>query len=332
MKTICICGGGNLGLVCAGVFASQGYNVRLLTGHPERWSHNIDVFDNDGRCFSGKLERISSSAEDVIPESDIVLLCLPGYLIERTLRDIAPYLGESTPVGSIVSSTGFFFFAHSILPQHPIFGFQRVPYICRVKEYGKVGLLLGYKKSLNVAVENIENAEEFIELLGKMFMTPVVRLDSFYEAALTNSNPILHTARLYSMWANDCAPVCVQPYFYADWTNETSRLMIEMDNEFMAILAALNVKPGAVPSLLEYYESTDAESLTRKIKSIEAFKSLLAPMKHIPDGWIPDFESRYFTEDFPFGLRFIKDLSEQLGISTPAIDKVYAWGISKINQ
>lgn len=332
MRTICICGGGNLGLVCAGVFASQGYSVRLLTGHPETWSHEIEVYDNDGNCFRGKLERIASDAAEVIPESDLVLLCLPGYLIERTLRDIAPFLDENTIVGSIVSSTGFFFFAHSILPQRPIFGFQRVPYISRAKEYGKVGLLLGYKKSLNVAVENIENPDEFIELLAQLFLTPVVRLDSFYEAALTNSNPILHTARLYSMWADYCAPVSEQPFFYADWTDETSRLMIEMDNEFMTILAALQVKPGAVPSLLEYYESTDAESLTRKIRSIEAFKSLMAPMRQTPDGWVPDFDSRYFTEDFPFGLRFIKELADRLEIPTPTIDKVYAWGISKITK
>lgn len=332
MNTICICGGGNLGLVCAGVFSSQGYNVRLLTGHPDVWSHNIKVYDSDEKCLSGKLERISSDAANVIPGTDVVILCLPGYLIESCLSEIAPYLGENSVVGSVVSSTGFFFFAHSVIPRHPIFGLQRVPYICRAKEYGKVGMLLGYKKTLSVAMENIANPEELTELLAKMFMTPVIKLESFYEVALTNSNPILHTARLYSLWANDCSPVCTPPYFYADWTNDTSQLMIEMDDEFMSLLAALHVKQGAVPSLLEYYESTDAESLTRKIRSIKAFESLVAPMKQTADGWIPDFESRYFTEDFPFGLRFIKELAEKMQISMPTIDRVYAWGISKIRK
>jgi hypothetical protein len=53
-------------------------------------------------------------------------------------------------------------------------------------------------------------------------------------------------------------------------------------------------------------------------------------MKQTPNGWVPDFESRYFTEDFPFGLRFIYELAHLNNINTPNIDKVYQWGISKI--
>lgn len=328
MKTVCICGGGNLGLVCAGVLASQGFAVRVLTGHPDRWSRTVEVIDDKGVTFSGKLERVSSVAAEVVPGADIILLCLPGYLIEKTLRELSPYFGGSSAVGSIVSSTGFFFFAHQIIPSQPLFGFQRVPFICRTKEYGRVGQLLGYKKSVNVAVENMPDTDEFLSLLERMFMTPVCQLESFYEAALTNSNPILHTARLYSLWANGYEPVPNQVMFYADWTDSASELMIEMDNEFMSLLSALNLHKGVVPSLLEYYESTDAESLTRKIRSIAAFREIAAPMVHTSEGWIPDFGSRYFTEDFPFGLRFIKELADTNGVRCPNIQRVLDWGLS----
>lgn len=47
-------------------------------------------------------------------------------------------------------------------------------------------------------------------------------------------------------------------------------------------------------------------------------------------GWCPDFSSRYFTEDFPFGLKFIRDLCIERNVSCPNIDKVYAWGMSKL--
>ena len=53
-------------------------------------------------------------------------------------------------------------------------------------------------------------------------------------------------------------------------------------------------------------------------------------MKEVEGGWIPDFESRYFTEDFPYGLRIIKDLSTKYKVETPVIDKVDAWGLSKL--
>lgn len=109
-------------------------------------------------------------------------------------------------------------------------------------------------------------------------------------------------------------------------------MLIAMDSEFMSLVKSLGIRKEVIPSLLDYYESSDAESLTAKIKSINAFQRILSPMKEVSGGWIPDFNSRYFTEDFPFGLRFIKDIAEKQNISIPTINKVYNWGISKLTD
>ena len=53
-------------------------------------------------------------------------------------------------------------------------------------------------------------------------------------------------------------------------------------------------------------------------------------MVEVPGGWKADFGSRYFTEDFPFGLRWIKDLAAEHGVDTPVINEVYEWGMSRI--
>ncbi|MCM1377374.1 MAG: NAD/NADP octopine/nopaline dehydrogenase family protein [Clostridium sp.] len=326
--TVTICGGGALGLVCSGFFLSKGLKVNILTGHPQHWNNSIEVYDLNGRLYSGIVNKVSANPEDVIPQSDIVFLTLPGYLIENTLRTIRPYLHKNAIVGSVVSSTGFFFMAHDILGNNfTLFGFQRVPFIARCREYGKVGDLLGYKSSLNVAIENCDNKEELRGFLEENLSTPVNLLDNFYEASLTNSNPILHTGRLYSMWRDfDGIPYDSQSLFYADWTDEASEFIIAMDNEFQQLVKSLNISQSAIPTLLDYYESSDASSLTRKMKSIEAFRSIKSPMIKTEGGWIPDFSSRYFTEDFPFGLKFIRDLAHRHNISTPVIDEVYEWG------
>ena len=327
--TICICGGGSLGLVCAGVFASQGVKVNILTGHPDSWSREISVEDMNGRRFGGSLNLVSGSARDAVGPADIVLLCVPGYLIEKTLVDVRPYLKPDALVGSIVASTGFFFEAHKVLaPAAPLFGFQRVPYIARRKEYGRVGLLLGYKPQLNVAIENVADPQAVCQTLERLFMTPVNLLKNYYEASLTNSNPILHTGRLYAMWGNGFEPLPECLLFYAGWTDEASNYLIAMDAEFQTLLKVMGIREGIIPPLLEYYESSDAASLTRKIASIPAFKSILAPMKETPEGWVPDFASRYFTEDFPFGLSYIRDLAHEHGVPCPTIDRVYDWGRS----
>lgn len=94
---LCICGGGNLGHVIAAYAANRGCNVQLLTSHPERWSHDITIDTPDGKVITGHISRISNRPEDVIPLSDIILLCLPGYAIADCLKSIAPLL--SPPLG-----------------------------------------------------------------------------------------------------------------------------------------------------------------------------------------------------------------------------------------
>lgn len=331
MTRLCICGGGSLGHVCAGVLSSQeDVQVNIFTQHPERWSNQIQVKDENGRIFKGLLNVISSDPEEAVKDCDIVLLCLPGYAIETTLKSIKPYVSNCV-VGSIVCSTGFFFVAHKILGERQrLFGFQRVPYIARTEKYGQSANLLGYKPQLAIATENIERVEDFRMLVERLWSTPTKLLSSYYEVSLTNSNPILHTGRLYSMWKDWNGEVFDHNIlFYKEWTNEASQTLIDMDAEFMQLLEVLPVSKGAIPPLLEYYESTDAESLTRKISSIRAFQNITSPMKSVENGWIPDFESRYFTEDFPYGLKIIVDLAKEKNINCPHINKVFEWGMSK---
>ena len=328
---ICICGGGSLGHVCAGVIASRSdVELNLLSGHPNLWQNSIKVTDSNGKQYIARLKKVSSNPEDVIVGQDLILLCLPGYLIEKTLRDIKPYIGDAV-VGTVVSSTGFFFFAHNILGDNAkLFGFQRVPFISRVVDYGNTANLLGYKSNLVAVLENIDNKEKFRKVLEHLFITSVTLLNSFYEVSLSNSNPILHTGRLYTMFhGREDVVFTHNILFYKEWNDETSQLLIDMDAEFFQLLNILDIK--SIPTLLDYYESKDVKSLTQKISSIPAFQHITSPMKQVDGGWVIDFSSRYFTEDFPYGLNIIKNIAQKKGIKTPNIDKVLKWGMSHIN-
>ena len=328
---ICICGGGNLGHVCAGFLANRGHQVSILTTKPELWNSELEIVAPDG-IFTGKLSLISSKPEEIIPQAEIVLVCLPGYAIHDELVKINSFLSKEAIVGSVVSSTGFFFEALKVIPSYiPLFGFQRVPFISRIIDYGKKAELKGYKDTLHVAIENTLEKGPIRAELERLFEKPVSIADSYYEVSLSNSNPLLHPARLYTMW-KDWRPGIVyprNPQFYAEWTMEASALLIQMDNEFQQLLKALGLKSGCISTILDYYESTDAISLTQKLHDIKAFQSILSPMKEIEDGWIPDFSSRYFTEDFPYGMQFIVETAHEQNVAIPTIEKVYQWGLSK---
>lgn len=334
---ITICGGGNLGHVCAGYLASQTDNhVSLLTSRPEVWSDQVVVRDSEGRVFPGLLEHISARAADVIPGADIVLVCLPGFAIPKMLESIKDHLDPATWVGSVVSSTGFFFEAMKTLPaSQPLFGFQRVPFIARVVEYGKSADLKGYKDLLKVAVEQTSDKESVRQALQRLFGTPVALLGSHYAVSLSNSNPLLHPSRLYTMW-KDWVPGMTyptQPLFYEGWTEEAAQLLIDMDEEFQRLLRRIGLAKDDIAPILDYYESTDALSLARKLRSIEAFKRILSPMRETADGrFAPDLGSRYFTEDFPYGMRFIVETAHAYAVAVPTIENVYQWGIGLIGE
>lgn len=336
MKTICICGGGSLGHVIAGwLSAKSKAKVNILTGKPELWGSSISVAAGHEGTLVGSLDKVSDRPEEVLPEADVVLFCYPGYMIASELERIRDHIAPDAYIGSVFSSTGFFFEAMKILPSsQPLWGFQRVPFISRVDKYGQSANLLGYKPCYHIAVENVPDSakQAFADLISDWFERPVHLLKNFYEASLTNSNPLLHTSRLYTMFGGEnegrIYPRMVN--FYEEWTVQAAQMLIEMDREFFELLKVLPVTEGYLPPILEYYESYDAESLARKLSSIQGFKGITSPMIHTENGWIPDFKSRYFTEDFPFGLRYIRDLAYEHGIPCPNIDLVYTWGSSKI--
>ena len=332
---VCICGGGNLGHVVAGFVAAQGkYEVCLLTRHPERWSQELTIETPTATTLTGHLSGLYSDAKQAVGHADIVLLCLPGYAIRETLLHIKDHLRPDSAVGSVVSSTGFFFEAMELLPaSQPLFGFQRVPFISRIVEYGHRARLMGYKESLHLAIERAQHPEQLRDTLADMLQTPIHLLGSYYEVSLSNSNPLLHPSRLYSLWKDWHEGMTYDriPLFYEEWTEEAARLYIEMDNELQALLEQLPVCKGSIATVLDYYESCDAASLARKLRSIEAFKGILAPMKETVGGYVPDFQSRYFTEDFPYGLAIVHRLTHEKGIPSPTIDRIYEWGTRMVN-
>ena len=332
---IVICGGGGLGHTCAGVLSNhEGIIVDMLTNRPEKWDHNFKVNTPDKGTIVGKLDRISTKPEDLIPEADIVFFCLPAFLVEETIIKIKPFLKANTIVGAVFGCTGFFIFAHKHLSSTAkLFALQRVPYVSRVVEYGKEANLLGYRDKLIMAVENVDDRETFRQFVENGFGEPIELCDSFYEVTLSNSNPILHTGRLYTMWKDwDGKPYDRCSLFYNEWTIEASQLEVEMDKEFFALLRKLNVSTKHIETLLEHYEATDAEGMTAKLRSIESLSTILSPMKQVDGGWIPDFKSRYFTEDFPFGLKTIYELANENDVQTPHINMVFRWGVELINN
>ncbi len=336
-QRICICGGGNLAHVVGGFLSAKpDCEVRLLTRHPERWQQDrsLQLTDINGRSFDSRFAVISSDPALTVAGADMVLLCLPGFAIAQVLESVKNHISAHSLVGSIVSSTGFFLMAQKILPERTgLFGFQRVPFIARINEYGKSASLLGYKPSLAFATINVRNPQELGNTLSKLFNVPVTWLDSYLKVTLTNSNPLLHPCRLYGIFGKGKTVFDRPVLFYEEWDDLSSQTLIDCDNEFRLLLDRLGITGQEIAPILDYYDSHDAHSLTDKIRSIQAFKGLTAPMIQTENGkYGPDWQNRYFAEDIPYGLLIIKAFACKYCIDTPTIDRIIEWAQSGMGR
>ena len=65
--------------------------------------------------------------------------------------------------------------------------------------------------------------------------------------------------------------------------------------------------------------------MTKKISGIKGFKGLESPVIRVGNMFIPDFNSRYFTSDFSYGLAILVQIAEFIGVNTPNMNETLNW-------
>lgn len=328
---ICILGGGNIGtLIIGDIGVRKDISVRLLTSRPDEWNHIIDVCDNDGAIkHSGKLDVISSNPEDVISDADIIISTLPSHMFPEAAKRIKPFVKVGAWIGMMPGTGGSEFYCNELIEMGcTMFGFQRVYGICRIKEYGKSVYELSKKKELYIAAIPNQNTGEVCKVMEHLFNVKCNPLANYLDITLTPSNSLLHTTRLYELFQNYKEGVYFDKIinFYTEWTDESSRLFIDCDEEVQTLCRVMDgIDLAGVQSVTEYFDAETAQQMTTKIRNIVALKNIQTPMVITENGYIPDFKSRYFLEDFPFGLCIIKSFCEIVKHKTPSIDKILMW-------
>ena len=182
--------------------------MQLLTRQPQRWSEEIrlelqSIDQEVEETFDGTLSKISDDPADVIPRSDIVVLCMPVSSYRNALHQIAPFLRDDPAVyvGTIYGQAGFNWMVNEIVEKFGLgsvvtFAVGLIPWICRVREYGSIGVTYGCKV-VNVAA--VSPRDRFAEL-DDVFLSAICsqwlgkgkfeQSDSFLSLTLSVDNQI----------------------------------------------------------------------------------------------------------------------------------------------
>ena len=327
---ITIVGGGNIGTQFAVHCAEKNHEVTVYTSKPDIYDGHLSIVDDIGRTTrEGNIQRATSDPEKAFRDAEFIMVTMPATMM-RTISEQIYSHSDSKPIIGVVPGNGGSecAFRKCIERGNVFFGIERVPAIARLVQKGKTVKSTGYRDELHVAALPRENAEKCAEMISGIFDMPCKVIPNFLNLTMTPSNPILHTARLRTLFGDWHPGVTYDsvPLFYEQWDDTSSELLIACDKEVQEICRALpDFQLEYVKSLRIHYESPTVEAMTRKISSIAAFKGLKTPTVEVDGSFIPDLHSRYFTADFSYGLTIIKQVAEFAGVSTPNIDATMQW-------
>ncbi len=322
---VTIMGAGNQGVYLAVLLSSNGYNVKLYTN--KNYGDKIfKLIDIEGeKELTVDTIKVVSNIENAIKYSEYIFITYPMFLRRDKVKEIKKYIKNNSNIVFVPNGVGSELLYNDIKEKNIRFiGLERVPAICRLKEDNCV-VAMSRKKS--VLISSIPKNDTIQEELEKMLSTTIEYNPIYLATSFTSSNPILHPSRIYNLfkWCDKTTVFDENIKFYASWNDDSSKTLINCDDEMRKVLCSItNNKYNKIP-VTEHYDSVDFRTLTKKIRSIESFKNIYAPLKKIDNHYTIDLNSRYFKEDFEYGLCTYKGYALLCGVKTPHIDNIIYW-------
>lgn len=326
---VTIVGGGNVGTQFAVHCSSTGNEVTIYTSKPEKFKKELMIVDeNNDVVYKGKIVLATNDPERAFKFADLIFITYPSFKLEEISNIIYPYVKKNVKI-CLVPGTGGgeWYFRKCIEKGAIIFGLQRVPSVARLVKYGEVVKAVGYRKELKLASIPNKYGKECKRIIDNIFKMNTIIVPNYLNITLTPSNPILHTTRLKTLFDDyyDGKVYDKIPLFYEDWNDKSSELLLKCDNEVQKICKKIDVDLSEVKSLKEHYESKNEQELTNKMRSIESLKGLETPNIQLKNGYIPDFSSRYFSADFPYGLEILVQVGNLAGVEIPNMKETLEW-------
>ena len=334
---VTIVGIGNIGTQLAVHCAAKNHAVTVFSSRYERISEELSIVDESGKSImTGKVACATNDPKTAFENADLIFVTVPSFYMRTQAEAIVPHLKTGAKICIVPGcGGGEFAFKDALNKGCVIFGFQRVPSVARLVEYGKTVCASGYRDKMHIAALPASYAEECAMITSSVLGMPCEVMPHYLNLTLTPSNPILHTTRLKTIFNDYEEGVYYQtlPLFYEEWNDASSELLLKCDEEVQNICSALNdIDLSFVKSLKEHYESKNAEALTNKICSINSFKGLKTPSIETENGFLPDFSSRYFTADFMYGLAILIQIADFLDINADNMKETMKWYTSLVEN
>ena len=354
-KQLVVCGGGSSAHTLIPLLKDSLFEVSIYTSRPKQWAKSVKLewHDPSGQVlgsYSGNLTNASHRPEDLFPDADYVVFCMPVHKYRVALHEIAPFLNKEKNVfiGTVYGQGGWNWMVDEVKRQYGLtnivtFSFGLIPWICRIIEYGQKGVTYGCKAANYAAVYPKHffkqiNEEFFEQICYRWFgKGKVEQSDNFLSLTLSVDNQIIHTSRclgLYKVYGKTWERKEDVPWFYRDYDDVSAKLLADLDADYTKIRNAIKaLHPEKDYSyMLDYlalerfsYQSHNTD-IKESFVTSQTLVSIGTPVIQNTAGkWEVNRNHRFFLDDIYYGNCIAKWMAEKLSLETPTIDEILHW-------
>ncbi|XP_060607985.1 opine dehydrogenase-like [Ruditapes philippinarum] len=366
-KNVTIFGGGNGAHVLAGTSSlvknAHVTVVDTFQDEAERWTNAMAANGFTMKYSNGQTKsqpagavnfKVTKEVEANVRNADIVILCMPAFLHEMVLTNIASYLQDKCVLVGLPGQAGFEYQALAILREHgkkcSVVSIETLPWACRIVKYGQEVEVLGTKEEIYASqIEQIKskdtdsNSSPMGQVQTILGPKPVLKREMNIIKYTFLYRPTVHPPIMYAKWKNwDGKPLETAPLFYQGVDEEAVKYLDGATNEMIEVANVLaskypNMDFSGISPMKECFigeypdQIEDKQTLLSCLKTNRAYDGLVHPMKKTADGKLePDFKYRYLMEDVPYGLLIIRQIAGMVEVRTPLIDEIIVWAQAKL--
>ncbi len=318
-ERIAVLGGGNTAFSVAANLALGGWGVTLWE-HPSlaagvapfRESRTIHL-EGTERTGAATLAGVTTDIAEALAPAETVLVAVPAYAHRAFADACAPHLRVGQLVALLPGTLGALLFAR-VLRDAGVRGVTLAevdtsPYVCR-KTAPDRAIIWGALRGLGAGVFPARRTAEALPRIAALFPGATAYPNAL-ACGLSSLNPIVHPPGVL-LNAGRIERSRGEFYFYEEGVTPAVVAAIEaLDGERRALGAALGLDLLPVAEAFNRAGFGPAGDLWATINGSRMLTALRAP------GAI---NTRWLTEDVPYGLAAWSALAAQVGVATPVMD------------
>jgi len=324
VRTVAILGGGHGAQTLAADLALAGARVRLFE-LPEFAPALAEVFDSGrieahGDILRGtaQLELVTDDLDSAVSDVEVVFVAVPAFAHARYAQLLGPRVKDGQLVTLLPGTLGTLEIARiwrdcGTDPAVVLAESETLPYATRALQPGVVHVY--GRTTVQIGVFPATSTEWAVSLLSDLLAVTAAR--DVLESGFNSLNPVLHPPGTI-LNAGRIERSRGQFYIYEEgMTPSVVGVMDALDDERRALARVFGLELPTVAQALHHAGYGPAGSTWEALNGSASLTPIAGPTS---------LDTRYLSEDIPFGLVPWSQIGRQVGVATPVMDALVTLG------